>query len=468
VGVTTHAFAMFSKVVVANRGAVAARVLRALNEMGIRSVAVYSEADAGAPYLEMAGEACAIGPAAPRESYLNQDALIEVVRKSRADGLHPGYGFLSENAAFARRVIEAGARFIGPSPRWIEAMGHKTRARELAASHGMPMSKGSGVLPADNAAVLAAARAIGFPVLVKPAGGGGGIGMLPAKDEAELLTAVERSRSMADRGFGNAEVYLERLIARPRHIEFQVLGDAHGGAMHLYERDCSTQRRNQKVIEEAPAPGLARARAEEVAEQVAGIMRKLGYDNIGTVEMLMGADGSFGFLEMNTRLQVEHGVTEEVTGVDLVKAQIRSAAGEPLASILPGRIYVQGHAIQARVYAEDPRNFFPSPGKLKVFRLPLDPGVRVETGYAEGREVTPHYDPMIAKVIVWGETRERAAQKLIEALDAIEIQGPKNNIPAVLAVLRSEPFRAGHVHTGLIAEVMGKNISNRGHREHTL
>jgi acetyl-CoA carboxylase biotin carboxylase subunit len=239
-------------------------------------------------------------------------------------------------------------------------MGHKTRARELAASHGMPMSKGSGVLPADNAAVTAAARAIGFPVLVKPAGGGGGIGMLPARDEAELLAAVERSRSMAQRGFGNAEVYLERLVERPRHVEFQVLGDRHGAAAHLHERDCSTQRRNQKVIEEAPAPGLARAQAGQVAEQVAAIMRQLGYDNIGTVEMLLGADGAFSFLEMNTRLQVEHGVTEEVTGVDLVKAQIRSAAGEPLASILPGRVEVRGHAIQARVYAEDPKNFFPS------------------------------------------------------------------------------------------------------------
>jgi len=239
---------MFNKVVVANRGAVAARVLRALNAMGIRSVAVYSEADAGAPYLEMAGEAYAIGPAPARESYLNQDALIEVLRKSHSDGLHPGYGFLSENAGFAQRVVNAGARFIGPSPRWIEAMGHKTRARELAAEHGMPMAAGSGVLPADPAAALAAARAIGFPVLVKPAGGGGGIGMLPAKDEGELVAAVERSRSMAERGFGNAEVYLERLIERPRHVEFQVLGDTHGSAAHLFERDCSTQRRNQKVI----------------------------------------------------------------------------------------------------------------------------------------------------------------------------------------------------------------------------
>jgi len=431
-------------------------MLRALNEMGIRSVAVYSEADVVAPYLKRAGETFAIGPAPARESYLNQDALLDVVRKSRADGLHPGYGFLSENAVFAQKVTDAGACFIGPSPRWIEAMGHKTRARELAASHGMPMAKGSGVLPDDREATLAAARAIGFPVLVKPAGGGGGIGMLPAKDEAELLAAVERSRSMAERGFGNAEVYLERLVDRPRHVEFQVLGDRHGNATHLFERDCSTQRRNQKVIEEAPAPGVSREEIGAVAEQVAGVVRKLGYDNIGTVEMLMGEDGSFSFLEMNTRLQVEHGVTEKVTGVDLVRAQIRAAAGERLADILPDRVEVKGHAIQARVYAEDPKNFFPSPGRLNVFRPPQGRDVRVETGYAEGRDVTPHYDPMVAKVIVHAGTRKQALEQLIAALVAFEIQGIKHNIPAVLAVLRSEPFRAGRVHTGLIAEVLAK------------
>jgi acetyl-CoA carboxylase biotin carboxylase subunit len=447
---------MFGKVLVANRGAVAARVLRALNELRIASVAVYSEADAGAPYLELASETRAIGPAPARESYLNVERLLEVLKQSRADGVHPGYGFLSENAGFAQRVEDAGVRFIGPSPRWIDAMGHKTRARELAAEHGMPMSQGSGVLPAEPDAIVAAARAIGFPVLVKPAGGGGGIGMLPAKDEAELIGVVERSRSMAIRGFGNAEVYLERLIEKPRHVEFQVLGDRHGDAAHLFERDCSTQRRNQKVIEEAPAPAVAREAVDRVADDVARIMRELGYDNIGTVEMLMGADGSFSFLEMNTRLQVEHGVTEEVTGVDLVQAQIRSAADERLSAILPSRIEIRGHAIQARVYAEDPKNFYPSPGKLAVFRPPRQANVRVDTGFAEGRDVTPHYDPMIAKVIARGDTRDAAIDTLIEALEAFEIRGLKHNIPAVLAVLRSEPFRAGRVHTGLIPEVLGK------------
>ena len=447
---------MFSKVVVANRGAVAARVLRALHEMGIKSAAVYSEADYGAPYLEMASEAYAIGAAPARDSYLNQDVLLDVIKRSGADGVHPGYGFLAENAGFAQRVGDAGVRFIGPSPQWIDAMGHKTRARELAAQHGMPMSKGSDVLPAEPAAILAAARAIGYPVLVKPAGGGGGIGMLPAKDESELLAVVERSRSMASRGFGNAEVYLERLFERPRHVEFQVLGDRHGAAVHLFERDCSVQRRNQKVIEEAPGPALDRPQVDAVADRIAAIMRAIGYDNIGTVEMLMSAGGEFSFLEMNTRLQVEHGVTEEVTGIDLVVAQIRSAAGEKLGAILPQTIAVTGHAIQARVYAEDPKSFFPSPGKLTVFRPPQDHTIRIETGYAEGRDVTPYYDPMIAKVIVHAASRDAAIERLAQALGAFDIKGPKTNIPAVLMILRSEQFRSGQVHTGLLPEVMAQ------------
>lgn len=447
---------MFSKVVVANRGAVAARVLRALYAMGIKSVAVYSEADYGAPYLEMASETYAIGASPAADSYLNQDTLLALLKKANADALHPGYGFLSENAGFAQRVTDAGVKFIGPSPQWIEAMGHKTRARDIAAEHGMPMAKGTDVLPAEPARILAAARSIGYPVLVKPAAGGGGIGMLPAKDESELLAVVERSQSMASRGFGNAEVYLERLLEKPRHIEFQVLGDQHGSAVHLFERDCSVQRRHQKVIEEATAPAIPRSEIEAIATQVTAMVKNMGYDNIGTVEMLRGADGSFNFLEMNTRLQVEHGVTEAITGVDLVQAQIRSAAGDKLADILPAKIEIKGHAIQARVYAEDPKNFYPSPGKLTVFRPPQEPTIRVDTGYAEGRDVTPFYDPMLAKVIVHAATREAAIDRLIEALTAFDIQGLKNNIPAVLTILRSEQFRDGAVHTGLIPEVMTK------------
>ncbi len=447
---------MFKKVLVANRGAVAARVMRALYELGVHTVAVYSEADARAPYLEMSSEAHPIGPAPARESYLNQDAILRVLKQTECDGLHPGYGFLAENAEFASRVEAAGARFIGPSARWIDAMGHKTKARNLAKDYGMPVAAGTDVLPADPEAVKAAAQAIGYPVLVKPAGGGGGIGMMPAKDETELLAAVERSSSLAARGFGNAEVYLERRIEHPRHVEFQVLGDRHGAARHLFERDCSVQRRHQKIIEESPAPNVARDHVGVMAERIATIMRSMGYDNIGTVEMLMDRDGEFSFLEMNTRLQVEHGVTEEVTGVDLVKAMVRAAAEERLADILPQDIRIEGHAIQARVYAEDPKNFFPSPGKLTVFRPPQDRSIRIETGYAEGREVTPYYDPMLAKVIVKAETRERAIDQLIDALKAFDIAGPKHNIPAVLALLDSDAFRGGDVHTGLVSDVISR------------
>lgn len=450
--------ALFKKVVVANRGAVAARVLRSLRAMGIPSVAVFSDADAGASYLSLAQEAVRIGPAPARDSYLNVEALLDVVRRTGADGLHPGYGFLSENAVFAAQVEAAGARFIGPSPRWIEAMGHKTRARELAARHGMPVGRGSAVLSGDADAMLRAADAIGYPILVKPASGGGGIGMLPARSPQELLGAIERASSMAQRGFANAEVYLERLVDRPRHVEFQILGDRHGGVVHLHERDCSVQRRHQKLIEESPAPGLDRRVVGALSDRIAQTLQTMGYDNIGTVEMLMGPDGEFSFLEMNTRLQVEHGVTEEISGVDLVAAQVRSAAGERLADILPSTIPCSGHAIQARVYAEDPKRFFPSPGRLDVFVPPSDPGVRVECGYDQGQEVTPHYDPLLAKVIVHAVTRGEAIERLMKALRAFRIEGVRNNIPALLEILDSPEFRAGDVHTGLLAHVMKQPV----------
>lgn len=445
---------MFAKVLIANRGAVASRVIRALGEMRIGSVAVYSDADREAPYLAEADEAHHIGPAAARDSYLNVDRLLETARRAKVDAIHPGYGFLSENPDFARRVEAEGIRFIGPRPAMVEAMGHKTRARDLVAAHGMPMNAGSGVLPADPAAIATAAEAVGFPVIVKPAAGGGGIGMIVARDRGEVLGAAEKAASMALRGFGNGEIYLERLLDRPRHVEVQVLGDRHGRVRHLFERDCSVQRRHQKVIEEAPAPGLSRTVVDGLAGRVAQTLERLGYDNIGTVEMLMNADGEFHFLEVNTRLQVEHGVTEEVTGVDLVKAQIRSAAGESLDAILPEEIGVAGHAVQARIYAEDPKRFFPSPGRLTVFRPAAQPSVRVETGYREGLEVTPFYEPLLAKVIARGETRTAALDRLAAALESFEIAGVKHNIPALLSVLRSPAFRAGDVHTGLLAQLV--------------
>jgi acetyl-CoA carboxylase biotin carboxylase subunit len=448
--------AIFHKVLVANRGAVAGRVLRACNALGIACAAVYSDADRDAPWLALAGETVHIGPAPARQSYLDGGAILRAARELNCDALHPGYGFLSENAGFARTVEAAGMRFIGPAPRWIEAMGHKTRAREIAAAEGLPVGRGSGVLSGERAEVLAAAEAIGYPILVKPAAGGGGIGMLPARNAEELLAAVERAASMAERGFANREVYLERLVERPRHVEVQLLGDRHGRVAHVFERDCSVQRRHQKIIEEARAPRVDAPRLAQLLEKLAQTFGRLGYDNLGTVEMLLSPEGEYRFLEMNTRLQVEHGVTEEITGIDLVAAQLRSSAGEALEAILPQAPRASGHAIQARVYAEDPKRFLPSPGKLAVFAPPSGSGIRVETGYAAGREVTPHYDPLLAKVIARAETRAAAIERLIAALQVFRIEGVKHNVPALVAILGSEEFRDGRVHTGLAAQIVGR------------
>lgn len=443
-----------SKILVANRGAAAIRVIRTAKAMGLQTVAVYSEADAELPYLAMADQAIAIGGAAPRESYLNQDALLQAMRDSGADALHPGYGFLSENAEFASRIEAMGAVFVGPSPRHIDAMGHKARARDLMAGHGMPIGPSSAVLGSDPADIAAAGAAIGYPVMVKPAGGGGGIGMLAAHNEAELLTAVERARSMATRSFGVADIYLEKLLLRPRHVEFQILADRSGHALHVFERDCSVQRRHQKVIEEAPAPGLSRGVTRDMAQRVAGIMAGMGYDVIGTVETLHASDSGFSFLEVNTRLQVEHAVTEEITGLDLVRCQIRLAAGEPLADVIPQLPEPRGHAIQARIYAEDPVRMLPSPGPLTVFRLAEGDGIRIETGYAEGNAITPFYDPMIAKVIAHGADRAEAIRRLDAALANSRIEGVKTNIPLLRAILAFPDFQAGAVHTGLVADVL--------------
>jgi acetyl-CoA carboxylase biotin carboxylase subunit len=446
---------MFKKILIANRGAIASRIVRALHKMNVEAVVVYSEADAASPYVKEADQAIAIGPAAPKESYLNMDALIAAIKESGADGVHPGYGFFAENPDFADAVEAAGAKFIGPSTTWLKAMGHKTEARELMAKHGMTVGAGSDLLT-DEAEMIAAANEIGYPVLIKPAAGGGGIGMLPAQNEEQLLKAAGRARSMAERGFGNGDIYIERLVEKPRHVEFQVLGDVHGDVCHVFERDCSIQRRHQKIIEEAPAPNVAREVILERANEITATLKSLPYDNIGTVEMLMGQDGSFSFLEMNTRLQVEHGVTEEISGVDLVAAQVRSAAGEAVGDIIPADVSVDGHAIQARVYAEDPVKFFPSPGPLDKFRPPEGDGIRVETGFAEGMVVTPFYDPMVAKVLAKGKNRDDTIDKLIGALEKFEIEGIKSNIPALVQILRSDGFRSGDVHTGLTAEIIQK------------
>lgn len=447
---------MFKKVVIANRGAIAARVLRALKKLNISSVTVYSEADADLTYLKDADETICIGPAEPKASYLNQHALLNVLKISGADGLHPGYGFLSENAGFARLVNATGARFIGPSPEWIEAMGHKIRARDLMAQHGLNMAPSSGLLCGDPVAALKAAINIGFPVLVKPASGGGGIGMVSAYDALELSKAIERSISLSERSFGSVEIYLERLMLKPRHIEFQILADSYGNVLHLFERDCSIQRRHQKVIEESPAPQINRSLIEYTGDNIVRVLAELRYDVIGTIETLYGGGSDFPFLEMNTRLQVEHAVTEEITGVDLVVAQIRLAAGERLDEVLPNTITTQGHAIEVRIYAEDPVRFYPSSGELKTLQFPSGEGIRVDTGFAEGNRVTPYYDPMIAKLIVHAHDRPLAIIRMIEALDATTIEGVKHNIPFIRNVLNSEEFRAGHVHTGLGEEILAR------------
>ena len=446
---------MFGSILIANRGAVAARVIRACRLLGIRSVAIYSEADAGLPYLAQADEAHLVGPGPPRESYLDQDRVLRVARDRGLDAIHPGYGFLSENAAFARRAAAEGFVFIGPGADLIEAMGEKTKARAMMASRGMPVAAGSPALGDDPAEAAAAAAAIGYPVMVKPVGGGGGIGMLAANDAAGLHRAIELARSTVGRSFANPAIYLERLLERPRHIEFQVLGDRHGGLRHLFERDCSLQRRHQKVMEESPAPGLPADTLAAMADQVAGVLQSIGYDNIGTVEMLCARDGTFNFLEVNTRLQVEHAVTEMVTGVDLVAAMIRCAAGLPLSQVLPADIRRSGHAIEARVYAEDPKTFFPSPGPLTRFRPPAAaPGLRIETGYAEGCIVTPLYDPLLAKVIAHAPTRPQALDSLSDALQAFEIAGVRTNIPFLLRALAYPGLRDGDLDTGSAASIL--------------
>ncbi|MCA7085047.1 ATP-grasp domain-containing protein [Cupriavidus sp. DB3] len=442
------------RVLVANRGAVAARILRALNAQGIESIAVYSDADAEAPYLQQATVRVRLGEAPPLQSYLNQDALLRIAREHGADGVHPGYGFLSENAGFAERVEAAGLCFIGPSSRWIRRLGHKTEARALMATHGMPMTPSSAVLSDDPDVVARAAARIGYPVLIKPAGGGGGIGMLPARDESELAAAWQRARSVAQRSFGQAELYLEKLIERPRHIEFQVLADRYGGVRVLGERDCSVQRRHQKVIEEARAPNVPADEIDAMARRLATLLAALGYDVIGTVEMLYTPATGFVFLELNTRLQVEHAVTEQVTGIDIVAAQLRLARGEPIEAVLPAPLRLRGHAIEARVYAEDPVRFLPSPGPLTVYRPPVGEGVRVETGYAEGGRVTSYYDPMLAKVIATGADRAQAISRLRAALDAFAIEGVKTNIPFIQRVLADDDFIAGRIDTGLAQRVL--------------
>lgn len=434
---------MFAKILIANRGTIARRVVRACDVLGIASAVVYSDADAGAPYLAEAGEALRLPGDKAADTYLNQEALLRCLDACGADAVHPGYGFLSENADFAESVIARDAAFIGPSPRWLRAMGDKIRARALIAEHGFPVFAGSEAVE-DLESAREAARRVGFPLMLKPAAGGGGIGMRRLEDERELEAALPRARRLAEAAFGDGRLFLEACIDRPRHVEIQLLADRAGHAMHAFERDCSLQWRHRKIIEEAPAPNLERGPLLALAERAARVAAELGYDNVGTLETLRGADGAFGFIEMNTRIQVEHGVTEAVTGLDLVATQIALAAGAPL----PPAPALNGCAVEARVYAEDPRTGFAATGVLDHLRTPDLFGVRYETGYARGQAVTPHYDSLLVKVIGHGATRAQAIGRTLVGVRALEIRGLATNVPLLEQALQSEAFLTGDVHTG--------------------
>lgn len=442
---------MFKKVLIANRGEIAVRIATVLRQLGVATVAVYSEADADAPHVRAADEAVAIGPPPVRESYLRGEAIIAAARATGAEAIHPGYGLLSENAGFARAVAEAGLVFIGPTAEVIDEMGDKVRAREVARAAGVPVVPGSDGPILDDAVAAEVAERIGYPVLVKAAGGGGGIGMQRVDKAEKLAKALQSCRDRGQSSFGNPAVYLEKFIERPRHIEVQVLFDHHGHGVHLYERECTLQRRHQKVVEEAPSPFIAahpelRAGLTDAALKAA---RAIGYRNAGTVEFIAGPDGSFYFIEMNTRLQVEHPVSELITGVNLIEWQLKVAFGEAL-TIQQADLHIDGAAAECRLYAEDPaRSFLPSPGPLNRFAPPTNmAGVRVDAGYAEGQAVTPYYDPMLAKVIAHGPDRDSALDRVRDALLAFEVEGIACNRAWLAELLDTPEVRAADFDTG--------------------
>jgi acetyl-CoA carboxylase biotin carboxylase subunit len=445
---------MFEKIVIANRGEIALRIQRACRMLGIRTVALHSQADSDAKYVRLADESVCIGPARASESYLNIPAVISAAEVTDAQAIHPGYGFLSENADFAERVERSGFVFIGPRPETIRLMGDKISAIRAMQKAGIPCVPGSdGPLPEDDAAVKRIAERIGYPVLIKAAGGGGGRGMRVVHTEAALLNAVATTRSEAQAAFGNATVYMEKYLDNPRHIEFQVLADEHGNAVHLGERDCSLQRRHQKVVEESPAPGLPEKLRLKMGERCAEACRRIGYRGAGTFEFLY-QDGEFYFIEMNTRVQVEHPVTEMVTGIDIVKEQILIAAGEKL-SFRQKDIEWRGHAIECRINAEDPQRFTPSPGRITYYHPPGGPGVRVDTHIYGNYTVPPYYDSMIAKVIAHAETRELALARMRVALSEMVVDGIKTNIPLHQDILNDASFAAGGVSIHYLEKKLG-------------
>ncbi|MFN2616598.1 MAG: acetyl-CoA carboxylase biotin carboxylase subunit [Thermoleophilaceae bacterium] len=442
---------MFAKVLVANRGEIAIRVMRTLEELGIGSVAVYSEPDRDAPHVRRADEAYLLGPGPANESYLVVEKILEVAEKAGADAIHPGYGFLAENAAFARACAEAGVVFIGPPADAIDAMGSKTRARQLMKEAGVPIVPGTTdpVDTPDDARKIA--DEIGYPVAFKASGGGGGKGFRVAESEDELEKAFEGASREGDKFFSDPTVYIERYLPDPRHVEVQVLADSHGNVIHLFERDCSVQRRHQKLIEESPAPAVDPELRERIGQIGTEAARAVGYHSAGTVEGLL-QDGEYFFLEMNTRVQVEHCVTEMVTGIDIVREQVRVAAGEPL-SFAQEDVLLRGHAIECRVNAEDAsKKFAPAPGRIGSYREPAGPFVRVDSGAEEGYEVLPLYDPMIAKLIVWDVDREASTKRMVRALQEYEIEGVKTLIPFHVALLQTEQWARGETCRDLVED----------------
>ena len=436
------------KILVANRGEIALRIMRTARKMGIATVAVYSDADRTAPHVRYADEAVHLGPPPSSQSYLDMDKVIAAATSSGADGIHPGYGFLSENAEFARRVAAADLIFIGPRPHAIEVMGNKLAAKETVSAYDIPMVPGLDEAVTDPERAKAVAKEIGFPILIKAAAGGGGKGMRVVEAEKELEEQMQRAISEAKSAFGDGSVFIEKYIASPRHIEVQVLADTHGNCVHLFERDCSIQRRHQKVVEEAPSAVVGPALRRKMGDAAVMVAKSCDYVGAGTVEFLLDADENFYFLEMNTRLQVEHPVTELITGIDLVEQQIRVARGETLAFDQED-LEITGHALELRVYAEDPlNNFLPSIGKLTTYRPPAD--ARVDDGFEEGMEVPIHYDPMIAKLITYGATRAEAIQKMLRAIEDYRIEGIETTLPFGRFVFRSEAFRSGDFDTNFV------------------
>jgi acetyl-CoA carboxylase biotin carboxylase subunit len=447
---------MFRKILIANRGEIAVRVIRACREMGIGTVAVYSDADRTALHVRMADEAVAIGAAAPGESYLNIDRILDAARRTGAEAIHPGYGFLSENARFPRACAAAGVKFIGPPASAMELMGSKTRARQAMQAAGVPVVPGTTEAVSSDAEALAVAAETGYPVMLKAAAGGGGKGMRLVHSPGELGAALTQARAEAQGAFGDSAVYIEKAIVRPRHIEVQVLADEHGRVIHLGERECTLQRRHQKVLEESPSPFIERH--PELREGLCGAAVKAaeaaGYANAGTVEFLMDAEGKFSFLEMNTRLQVEHPVTEMVTGLDLVREQILIAAGEPLCYTQQD-ISARGHAIECRIYAEDPdNNFFPSPGLIQNLEQPGGPGVRVDSGAYAGWAVPLDYDPLIAKLAVWAGSREAAIGRLRGALGEYHVGGIKTTLGLFRRIVDDLDFQSGEFDTGYLTGLL--------------